>query len=328
MQGLKEFLRLISPIGLFLIVLLGLFYVNVGIYERDISQKYLHTPTPELRTTRVPLGDADTIVAVYFCGNNVQEYVEECDGVDLNGESCVSRGFSGGTLSCDSNCEFDETNCDAPVATSTPTPSPTITEQPGQTQTPGATVTPVVSITFLPTAAPTKVPGFTPTPIVTLPPEGPFTDTDGDGIPDYYELAFSCLNHLVRDADQDPDGDGLDNMREFELLTNPCNSDTDGDGLPDGWEVEHGTKVLINDGGEDPDNDGRNNLQEYIDGTDPLSRDVGLTTIPDTGDATPREFAVYFLCLCVIGLIPFTLLLYVLIMRKQKRDRQEKIASG
>lgn len=42
------------------------------------------------------------------CGNgNAESSTEQCDGNDLNGESCSSQGFSGGSLSCSSQCTFD-----------------------------------------------------------------------------------------------------------------------------------------------------------------------------------------------------------------------------
>jgi len=36
---------------------------------------------------------------------------EDCDGADLRGETCVSRGFDGGTLACRGNCTFDTSGC-------------------------------------------------------------------------------------------------------------------------------------------------------------------------------------------------------------------------
>ena len=45
------------------------------------------------------------------CGNGVVDVPEDCDGPDLNEESCVSRGFSGGQLSCSASCVFDTASC-------------------------------------------------------------------------------------------------------------------------------------------------------------------------------------------------------------------------
>ncbi|MGA1872868.1 MAG: hypothetical protein ACMUHY_04290 [Thermoplasmatota archaeon] len=70
-------------------------------------------------------------------------------------------------------------------------------------------------------------------------------DTDGDGMPDGYELQ-SGLNPLnSSDYFKDLDGDGLPNYQEFAFpnrenlwfRTDPKNPDTDGDGMPDGWEA-------------------------------------------------------------------------------------------
>ena len=39
------------------------------------------------------------------------EISEDCDGAELGGASCVSRGYSGGTLACGATCWFDERAC-------------------------------------------------------------------------------------------------------------------------------------------------------------------------------------------------------------------------
>ena len=69
------------------------------------------------------------------------------------------------------------------------------------------------------------------------------TDTDGDGLKDYQELAV--------------------------YNTNRESSDTDGDKMPDGWEVTNGLDPTANDASSDKDNDGYSNLQEYLADTDP-----------------------------------------------------------
>jgi hypothetical protein len=46
------------------------------------------------------------------CGDNVADPPEVCDGTDLNGETCVSQGFAGGTLACNGTCSgFDTSGC-------------------------------------------------------------------------------------------------------------------------------------------------------------------------------------------------------------------------
>jgi len=56
--------------------------------------------------------DNDCIVGSE-CGNGiVQPYLlEECDSFDLNGESCFSLGYFGGSLSCNGDCTFNQNNC-------------------------------------------------------------------------------------------------------------------------------------------------------------------------------------------------------------------------
>lgn len=51
-------------------------------------------------------------VTVTACGNNIKETGEQCDGTDLNGQTCVSRGYAGGgTLSCKADCTFNYSSC-------------------------------------------------------------------------------------------------------------------------------------------------------------------------------------------------------------------------
>ncbi len=46
------------------------------------------------------------------CGNNVKEGTEVCDGTDLASQTCISRGFTGGTLACSSGCaSFNTSGC-------------------------------------------------------------------------------------------------------------------------------------------------------------------------------------------------------------------------
>jgi hypothetical protein len=46
------------------------------------------------------------------CGNGELDADEECDGYDLNGNSCASLGnFTGGILRCNPYCKFDKSSC-------------------------------------------------------------------------------------------------------------------------------------------------------------------------------------------------------------------------
>jgi len=68
-------------------------------------------------------------------------------------------------------------------------------------------------------------------------------DSDNDGMPDWWEIAHG-LDPFSNDANLDLDGDGLSNLQEYQLGTDPSNTDTDGDGLSDGWEAAHATDPL------------------------------------------------------------------------------------
>ncbi len=65
--------------------------------------------------------DTDVLVALLagttasecgsICGDAVVEGAEDCDVGTLNGESCVTQGFAGGTLACATGCTFDTSGC-------------------------------------------------------------------------------------------------------------------------------------------------------------------------------------------------------------------------
>ncbi len=102
-------------------------------------------------------------------------------------------------------------------------------------------------------------------------PYWPWVDTDGDGMADGWETDF--FGDLSAEADGHFDGDGLSNLTEYDIGTDPLSIDTDADGLHDGWEQSYGFDPLIptgDDGAEaDPDGDGLTNLDEQTAGTDP-----------------------------------------------------------
>ncbi len=65
--------------------------------------------------------------------------------------------------------------------------------------------------------------------------DGYYTDADGDGLADAWELD-NGFDPLVDNTAGDADGDGLTNLQEHDLGTDPNQGDTDGDGVSDGAE--------------------------------------------------------------------------------------------
>jgi Ca2+-binding RTX toxin-like protein len=57
-------------------------------------------------------GNAFTEVDCFVCGDGVREADEECDGTDFGGESCGSRGFVMGDLTCAEGCVISTELCD------------------------------------------------------------------------------------------------------------------------------------------------------------------------------------------------------------------------
>ncbi|MBR2941612.1 MAG: hypothetical protein IKC14_09935, partial [Kiritimatiellae bacterium] len=69
-------------------------------------------------------------------------------------------------------------------------------------------------------------------------------DYDGDGMPNGWEIENGLDPTDSSDAYADADYDGLSNLNEFVLGTDPNNPDTDGDGVPDAAELVQGTNPL------------------------------------------------------------------------------------
>lgn len=106
-------------------------------------------------------------------------------------------------------------------------------------------------------------------------------DSDGDGMPDWWEALHGLDSSGPMDAALDPDGDGVANLAEFLAGTDPNSPDTDYDGMPDGWEISSGTMPFIADALSDPDGDGCVNVDEFCAGTSVASQDTDGDGVSD-----------------------------------------------
>lgn len=85
-----------------------------------------------------------------------------------------------------------------------------------------ATFTNTVAITGVITATATDIYGNTSEFAANIPlSTGPIVDSDSDGIPDDYELAWGLNPNNPADANLDTDGDGVSNLKEYLAGTNP-----------------------------------------------------------------------------------------------------------
>jgi hypothetical protein len=99
-------------------------------------------------------------------------------------------------------------------------------------------------------------------------------DTDGDGWPDEYEIKLGTNPQKTEDKPgsmDDPDMDGLTNLEERDIGTDPTDPDTDDDGLSDAQETLRG---FSDPRVADTDNDGSSDLNEALDGTNPCRPDT------------------------------------------------------
>ena len=90
-------------------------------------------------------------------------------------------------------------------------------------------------------------------------------DSDGDGIPDWYEQL-----HNLGSSDGDADDDTLTDLQEYQLGTDPNQQDSDGDGWSDDREINIEGTSAIN---VDSDLDGIADDEEALSNTDPLNGD-------------------------------------------------------
>jgi hypothetical protein len=107
------------------------------------------------------------------------------------------------------------------------------------------------------------------------------SDRDGDGLSDLHEARIG-----TDPLNPDTDGDGLTDYEEVMIYrTDPLKTDTDGDRLTDAEEVRLGTDPL----NPDTDGDGLLDGEEFAHGTDPFKADTDGDGLSD-GDEVHKYF--------------------------------------
>jgi len=108
-------------------------------------------------------------------------------------------------------------------------------------------------------------------------------DSDEDNMSDEWEiLNFTDLSHDGKADNDEGTGDGLMDMTEYLIGTDPTVVDTSGDGdnLIDAWENYFFGDLTQGDAG-DSDTDTETNLQEQTRGTDPTNPDTDFDALTD-----------------------------------------------
>ncbi len=107
-------------------------------------------------------------------------------------------------------------------------------------------------------------------------------DTDDDGLSDQDEIVrtktdptvYDSVNKGFSDAESDLDEDGLSNIKEIQIGSNPRIADSDYDGLDDGYEVN---KSKTDPANIDSDGDNITDYEEIELGLDPLNKETDGT---------------------------------------------------
>lgn len=137
-------------------------------------------------------------------------------------------------------------------------------------------------------------------------------DSDGDGVPDYWEELYysSYLDYFATDSDSDTDNDGLTMYQEYVRNTNPIDEDTDDDRIRDGFETGSDPRTADTDGdglldGQEGQDIGTGLCQDPTftpayapDATDchassPRLEDSDLDGLTDGHEVTPKGLALF-----------------------------------
>jgi len=120
-------------------------------------------------------------------------------------------------------------------------------------------------------------------------------DSDGDGMDDGWEIYHACLNPIIDDSLNNPDGDNYDNITEYNFYyMDPCVSiecqdgfDNDGDGLVDGYDDPGCINLLdLSELGSNACDDG---IDNDLDGLTDYPDDPSCSNLTDTSEVDPVQ---------------------------------------
>lgn len=84
---------------------------SVGTFEPEGSTGTETSGSVDDTAVSTSSPEGSTTMAGPLCGDGVLEAPEECDGMDLGGEDCLTQGFDAGTLACADDCTLDASGC-------------------------------------------------------------------------------------------------------------------------------------------------------------------------------------------------------------------------
>ncbi len=168
------------------------------------------------------------ITLVPTCGNGVKESGEDCDGSDLGDMTCLSFGYLGGTLTCNTNCTYNKSNC---IIAQAEIPLPETgeeeieEEEDNDADDDGMIDSWENQYSCMNSSIDDSDFDYDNDDLINYEEYSNNTDpcdndTDSDGMPDGWEVKYE-LDPIFDDSWEDPDEDGFTNLVEYQNGTNP-----------------------------------------------------------------------------------------------------------